>query len=600
MGSNQSKCESEENADNKNLMKLDSISTVSMAFTATNDCCIDTAAGTDDMIDLKQSSLCSCQLQRQRQRQLRHISQHHQLISNQSDVCDKSIIDHQRSKSLPPISQNSFVLDMDDIHHINHPVHHHHQQQHKSTNIDGDYGFSNLDSISPLSDKNNAGTSIVRKTNGRKSSSIILIAFFDTLIMLLMLALAIILRFTDEIKPIDTWFAKRMVCMFEPFYSWPYHLVSNTEGKLLFDNLSSDEFLFYVFVFIIPVVIITLMELIRILIRQIVHGDYDNYSETIIVPKINLSIPLSVRRICRILAGFILGLSACSIIADFIKLQTGQYRPYILDICPYFCHNLTTSNPTCWRTCNITDDIRIDVRKSMPSIVATLSSYSTIFLVYYITASLNYRATKVFRLLLSVIIIVFGILLSISRLTSYRNHIWDILAGWMISYPLAYYIVWYHLNGFSNRLSISNLFSAKSQCRGNCCMNNIHNALITSSANWPTFHIPRVQTSAKTNPNSNNESVARIPSFLKTNYSHNNQNVQAKQSSSSHSNAYINPAFSPDEHQNNQDNHHYHSSRIVLDSNNNQLGKRDGQNHRHQHQQQQQNRNRLQMRTFAN
>lgn len=85
MGSNQSKCESEENADNKNLMKLDSISTVSMAFTA-NDCCIDTAAaGTDDMIDLKQSSLCSCQLQSQRQRQLRHISQHHhQLISNQS------------------------------------------------------------------------------------------------------------------------------------------------------------------------------------------------------------------------------------------------------------------------------------------------------------------------------------------------------------------------------------------------------------------------------------------------------------------------------------------------------------------------------------
>lgn len=146
---------------------------------------------------------------------------------------------------------------MDDIHHINHPVHH---QQHKSTNIDGDYGFSNLDSISPLSDKNHAGTSIVQKSNGRKSSSIILIAFFDTLIMLLMLALAIILRFTDEIKPIDTWFAKQMVCMFQPFHSWPYHLVSNTEGKLLFDNLSSDEFLFYVFVFIIPVVIVSLIK----------------------------------------------------------------------------------------------------------------------------------------------------------------------------------------------------------------------------------------------------------------------------------------------------------------------------------------------------
>ena len=97
MGSNQSKCESEENADNKNLMKLDSISTVSMAFTATNDCCIDTAAGTDDMIDLKQSSLCSCQLQSQRQRQLRHISQHHQLISNQSG---KIIFQKQKKKFL--------------------------------------------------------------------------------------------------------------------------------------------------------------------------------------------------------------------------------------------------------------------------------------------------------------------------------------------------------------------------------------------------------------------------------------------------------------------------------------------------------------------
>lgn len=74
MGSKNSKCESEENADNKNLMKLDSISTVSMAFTA-ND-------GTDD-IDAK-AVVCSCQSQRQRQ---------HQLISNQSGILRLIMID---------------------------------------------------------------------------------------------------------------------------------------------------------------------------------------------------------------------------------------------------------------------------------------------------------------------------------------------------------------------------------------------------------------------------------------------------------------------------------------------------------------------------
>lgn len=214
----------------------------------------------------------------------------------------------------------------------------------------------------------------------------------------------------------------------------------------------------------------------------------------------------------------------------------------------------------------------------MPSIVATLSSYTAIFLVYYTTAALNYRATKLFRLSLSVAIIVIGVLLSMSRVTTYRNHLWDVWAGWLIGWPLAYYIVWYHLNGFSNRLSISNLFSAKYQCR--CNRSNVQDSsMMTSSINWLPFHIPRVQTSAKTA----NENVARIPSYLKSN------SGQVKQSPTTHSNAYINPAFSADD--NNPDNHyHYHSSRIILDSNNNQMVKRDGHHQKR----------RSQMRTFAN
>ena len=74
MGSKNSKCESEENADNKNLMKLDSISTVSMAFTA-ND-----GGGTDDGIDGVKPPLCSCQSQRHMQQQ----QQKQQSFSNQT------------------------------------------------------------------------------------------------------------------------------------------------------------------------------------------------------------------------------------------------------------------------------------------------------------------------------------------------------------------------------------------------------------------------------------------------------------------------------------------------------------------------------------
>ncbi|XP_075585572.1 uncharacterized protein LOC124494770 isoform X1 [Dermatophagoides farinae] len=583
MGSKNSKCESEENADNKNLMKLDSISTVSMAFTA-ND-----GGGTDDGIDGVKPPLCSCQSQRHMQQQQQQ-QQKQQSFSNQTDVYEnKSIVQQQsdRPKSSLPASRNSFVLDMDDdnhIHHVRHQQHHH-----KSANIDhGDYGFPTLDSIHSTIEKNHGGhspnsaaaaASVNRKSITRKSSSIMLITLFDTLILMMMLALAIILRFTDEIKPIETWFSKRLVCMFPELYSWPFKVVSNTEGVLLFDKLSSTEFLFFLFVFIIPIAAIIFLELNRLLIRQIVHGDHDDHGESIIVPKINLSIPLSVRRTCRILAGFILGLTACSIIADFVKLQTGQYRPFILDICPDFCHGkIVNSNITCWNNNSIADDQRIDVRKSMPSIVATLSSYTAIFLVYYTTAALNYRATKLFRLSLSVAIIVIGVLLSMSRVTTYRNHLWDVWAGWLIGWPLAYYIVWYHLNGFSNRLSISNLFSAKYQCR--CNRNNVQDSsMMTSSINWLPFHIPRVQTSAKTA----NENVSRIPSYLKSN------SGQVKQSPTTHSNAYINPAFSADD--NNPDNHyHYHSSRIILDSNNNQMVKRDGHHQKR----------RSQMRTFAN
>lgn len=182
---------------------------------------------------------------------------------------NKSIVQQQsdRSKSSLPASRNSFILDMDDdnhIHHVRHQQHHH-----KSANIDhGDYGFPTLDSIHSTIEKNHGGhspnsaaaaASVNRKSITRKSSSIMLITLFDTLILMMMLALAIILRFTDEIKPIETWFSKRLVCMFPELYSWPFKVVSNTEGVLLFDKLSSTEFLFFLFVFIIPIAAVSLI-----------------------------------------------------------------------------------------------------------------------------------------------------------------------------------------------------------------------------------------------------------------------------------------------------------------------------------------------------
>lgn len=117
------------------------------------------------------------------------------------------------------------------------------------------------------------------------------------------------------------------------------------------------------------------------------------------------------------------------------SLQTcyGGLRPHFLDTCQP--NNLATCTPNEFVTDFYCTNYKIskfnllDSRKSFPSGHSSLSVFQAIFTVYYLQMRFCRLTTNTAMLIVQFGWLSWGIFCSISRITDYRHHWWDVLFG---------------------------------------------------------------------------------------------------------------------------------------------------------------------------
>lgn len=259
-------------------------------------------------------------------------------------------------------------------------------------------------------------------------------------------------------------------------------------------------------------------ELTRFLIQLITNSNNDERIMFNYHSAMKISIPMLVRRMLRFITGFLIGFFVASIIVDVFKLQIVSVRPYILYDNPNICNG----------SFNIFKN-----QRSFPSLVSTQSTYTGLFLILYLTAALSQRGLRGIRAILLLIIFLLSIMLSMSRVTTLQNHPIDVVVGMIIGTLIALYIVFMHLNSFTNRMSMTNFFSA----RPSYCQNSGGSSALVQNFDkqtmdpddpviWKNFRIPRAQQMRSRTADSG---LSRNQSF--------------RMSQRNRPNSYINPAF---------------------------------------------------------
>lgn len=150
---------------------------------------------------------------------------------------------------------------------------------------------------------------------------------------------------------------------------------------------------------------------------------------------------------------FLLGLGVVLFVTDIAKLLVGEPRPHFLDTCrPDHAANCTTGYVSNF-TCTNKDDNQWFVRdstKSFPSGHASISVYTSIFMMWFVQSRVPGNITYLLVPWLQCMCVLWGMVCSFTRITDHRHHWWDVLAGSVFGIAVAVFTVKLFCKGFSN------------------------------------------------------------------------------------------------------------------------------------------------------
>ncbi|KAK3102663.1 hypothetical protein FSP39_012983 [Pinctada imbricata] len=135
----------------------------------------------------------------------------------------------------------------------------------------------------------------------------------------------------------------------------------------------------------------------------------------------------------QVLLPFMFGAVMEHVTTDIAKYAVGRLRPHFLDVCKpdkskyncshgYIQQDVCTGDPALIR----------EARLSFPSGHASFSTYTMMFLMLYIQARLRWRTIKLLRPALQLIVFYLAYYTCLSRISDYKHHWSDVLAGSVI------------------------------------------------------------------------------------------------------------------------------------------------------------------------
>lgn len=151
-----------------------------------------------------------------------------------------------------------------------------------------------------------------------------------------------------------------------------------------------------------------------------------------------------LRRIVRFIGVFAFGLFATDIFVNAGQVVTGHLTPYFLTVCkPNYTstdcrvhHQFINNGNVC------TGDLAVieKARRSFPSKHAALSIYSALYATMYITSTIKTKSSRLAKPVLCLGTLCTAFLTGLNRVSEYRNHCSDVIAGFILGTAVALFL----------------------------------------------------------------------------------------------------------------------------------------------------------------
>uniref|UniRef100_A0A8C9V723 Phosphatidic acid phosphatase type 2/haloperoxidase domain-containing protein n=1 Tax=Scleropages formosus TaxID=113540 RepID=A0A8C9V723_SCLFO len=155
---------------------------------------------------------------------------------------------------------------------------------------------------------------------------------------------------------------------------------------------------------------------------------------------------LYVSSLYKELGSFLFGCCVGQSLTNIAKLSVGRLRPHFLSLC-----NVTYASLNCMLgtyvpsvVCRLTDPREVEeARKSFFSGHASFAMYTMLYLTFYLQARLTWRGARLLRPVLQFLLVLLALYTGLSRVSDYRHHPTDVLAGFLQGALTAYWVVFH-------------------------------------------------------------------------------------------------------------------------------------------------------------
>ncbi|XP_010896575.1 phospholipid phosphatase-related protein type 1 isoform X1 [Esox lucius] len=151
-----------------------------------------------------------------------------------------------------------------------------------------------------------------------------------------------------------------------------------------------------------------------------------------------------IRRIIRFVGVFAFGLFATDIFVNAGQVVTGNLTPYFLSVCKpnytgtecRFNHQFISKGNVCTGSPAVVEK----ARRSFPSKDASLSVYSAVYVTMYITSTIKTKSSRLAKPVLCLGTLCTAFLTGLNRVSEYRNHCSDVIAGFILGSSVALFL----------------------------------------------------------------------------------------------------------------------------------------------------------------
>lgn len=235
--------------------------------------------------------------------------------------------------------------------------------------------------------------------------------------------------------------------------------------KYPFKNSTITSTALYTIGFVVNLILICLFEFIHYLYGSSFVSSQANPSSestTSYTESSQVSYPDSTSRkiyqyfynVYRVFLPFVFGAVVEHLTTDIGKYSIGRLRPHFLSVCkPDTAQYDCTSGYITADVCTGDQSLIREARLSFPSGHASFSSYSMIFAILYVQARLQWRSVLLLRPLVQLVLFYMAFYTCLSRVSDYKHHWSDVLAGAIIGFLTAVLVVF----------KVSDLFETKTK-----------------------------------------------------------------------------------------------------------------------------------------